>query len=168
MFWIRKIPVGFIFWVKWWTVQKKRKTSKSNVKKRNITTPNIKNEDMETEGTKLWTEEYLFIRSHKRIIHFSTLIFSWNFLFHSYFLVIPTLFLGTFLSVFPLLPSFFLFFYLSTLLSFFLFFVSCISFFILSILTVFSLFLLSSLHPYFLLSVLTLFSPSLLSFPILL
>ena len=55
--------------------------------KRNITTPNIKNEDMETDGTKLRTEEYLFARSQKRIIHFSTMIFFWNFLFHSYFLI---------------------------------------------------------------------------------
>ena len=110
---------------------------------------------METEGTKLRTEEYLFIRSQKRTIHFSTLIFFWNFLFHSYFLVIPTFFLGTFQPVFPLLPSFFLFFYLSTLLSSFLFFVTCISF-------------LSSLCPYFILSVLTLSPLSLLSFPILL
>ena len=29
-----KFPLGFIFGVKWWTVQKKRKTSKSNVKKK--------------------------------------------------------------------------------------------------------------------------------------
>ena len=118
----------------------------------NITTPNIKNEDMETEGTKLRTKEYLFTRSQKRIIHFSTFIFFWNFLFHSYFLVIPTLFLGTFLSVFPLPPSFFLFFYLSTLLSS-LFFVSCISF-------------LYSLYPYSLLPILTFFPNSSLAMEI--
>ena len=128
---------------------------------------------METEGSKLRTKEYLFIRSQKRIIHFSTLIFFCNFLFHSYFLVIPTLFLGTFLSVFPLLPSFFLFFYLSTLLSFFLFIVSCIFFLyslypycLLSVLTFFSTFLLSSLFSYSLLPILPFFPNSSLAMEI--
>ena len=128
---------------------------------------------MVTEGTKLRTKEYLFIRSHKRIIHFSTLIFFWNYLFHSYFLEIPTLLLGTFLSVFPLLRNFFLFYHLSTLLSFFLFFVSCISFLyslcpycLLSVLTFFSIFLLHSLFSYCLLSVLTFFPNSSLAMEI--
>ena len=135
--------------------------------KRLITTPNTQTEDMETEGTKLRKKKYLFIKSHKKIIHFSTLIFFCNFLFHSYFLVIPTLFLGTFLSVFSLLPSFFLFIYLSTLLSFFPFFVSCISF-LYSLYPYCLLSVLTSLYSYFHLSFLSLFSPSLLSFPILL
>ena len=143
----QKNSLGIYFWGQMVDCSEEEKNMKIKWKKRNITTPNIRNEDMETEGTKLRTKEYLLIRSHKRITHFSTLIFFWNFLFHSYFLVIPTFSLAPF-SLFFLycLASFYSFTYLPCSPSFFSL-LPVFPSFILSILTVFSPFLLYSLCP---------------------